>query len=50
MMDNVFARFVEIFGTAIDRREVPISSIERYKAKLSAKLMEYWAEHGWGVW
>lgn len=48
MMDNVFARFIEIFGTAIDRREVPISSIERYKDKLPAKLMEYWAEHGWG--
>ncbi len=48
MMDKVFARFIEIFGPAIDRREVPPSSLERYKDKLPPKLLEYWAEHGWG--
>ncbi|PVZ41592.1 hypothetical protein N430_02096 [Pseudomonas sp. CC120222-01a] len=48
MMDKVFARFIEIFGPAIDRREVPPSSLDRYKDKLPPKLLEYWAEHGWG--
>ena len=46
-MDKVFARFIEKFGTPIDRQEVPASSIERYRGKLPKLLLEYWAEHGW---
>lgn len=47
-MDKIFAVFIEKFGTPIDRIEVPPSTIERYKDKLPAKLLEYWSEHGWG--
>ena len=46
-MDKVFSRFLEKFGGAIDRREVPLSSIDRYQGKLPKLLLEYWAEHGW---
>jgi hypothetical protein len=46
-MDSVFARFLEKFGNPVDRQEVPVSSIERYEAKLPNQLLEYWAEHGW---
>jgi hypothetical protein len=46
-MDKVFARFLEKFGQAVDRREVPISSIQRYRGKLPDQLLEYWSDHGW---
>lgn len=46
-MDKVFARFLEKFGDPIDRHEVPVTSIERYRGKLPGLLLEYWAEHGW---
>jgi hypothetical protein len=46
-MDKVFSRFIEKFGGAIDRREVPLSSIDRYRGKLPKLLLEYWADHGW---
>ena len=46
-MDKVFPRFVEKFGGAIDSREVPPSSINRYQGKLPKLLLEYWADHGW---
>lgn len=47
-MDKVFAKFIEKFGPPIDRREVPVSSIDWYSGKLPPKLLEYWSEHGWG--
>ncbi|HDS1698679.1 MULTISPECIES: GAD-like domain-containing protein [unclassified Pseudomonas] len=47
-MDKVFANLIENFGPPIDRREVPGSTIERYRDKLPPKLLEYWSEHGWG--
>lgn len=46
-MDKVFARFIEKLGGPIDRREVPVSSIDRYRGKLPEQLLEYWREHGW---
>lgn len=46
-MDKIFARFIENFGPPIDRREVPPSTIDRYRDKLPPKLLEYWSEHGW---
>ncbi|WP_268800130.1 GAD-like domain-containing protein [Pseudomonas huanghezhanensis] len=46
-MDKVFARFLEKFGSPVDREEVPASSLERYRGKLPNQLLEYWAEHGW---
>lgn len=47
-MDKVLASLIENFGPPIDRREVPGSTIERYRDKLPPKLLEYWSEHGWG--
>ena len=46
-MDKVFARFLEKFGGPVDRQEVPVSSIDRYRGRLPNQLLEYWAEHGW---
>jgi hypothetical protein len=46
-MDEIFPIFLETFGGPIDRQEVPVSSIERYRGKLPNQLLEYWAEHGW---
>ena len=46
-MDEYFAFFLKKFGPAIERREVPISSIERYKGKLPEQLLDYWVEQGW---
>ena len=46
-MDEIFSIFLETFGGPVDRREVPTSSIERYKGKLPNQLLEYWDEHGW---
>lgn len=46
-MDKVFARFLEKFGSPVDRQDVPASSIEHYRGKLPTQLLEYWTEHGW---
>ncbi|WP_416466412.1 GAD-like domain-containing protein [Pseudomonas sp. LFS044] len=46
-MDEAFSMFLEEFGPPIERREVPTSSIQRYKGKLPDQLLAYWAEHGW---
>ena len=46
-MDETFSVFLETLGGPIDRQEVPVSSIERYRGKLPNQLLEYWAEHGW---
>nr|WP_194246816.1 GAD-like domain-containing protein [Pseudomonas syringae] len=46
-VDKVFARFLEKFGGPVDRQDVPMSSIERYRGKLPNQLLEYWTEHGW---
>ena len=47
-MDEVFSIFLDTFGSAVDRESVPASSIERYRNKLPDRLLEYWAEQGWG--
>jgi hypothetical protein len=46
-MDDFFEKFQREFGEAIDRRDVPASTIERYRGKLPDKLLSYWEEHGW---
>lgn len=46
-MDRYFDHFLKTFGPAIDKREVPVASIERYKGKLPDQLLAYWEEHGW---
>ena len=46
-MDEMFAYLLEKMGPAFDRRDVPASSIERYRGKLPDQLLTYWQEHGW---
>jgi hypothetical protein len=47
MMDEFFAMFLEEFGEQINRKEVPISSLERYRNRLPKQLLTYWKEFGW---
>ncbi|EPM49790.1 GAD-like domain-containing protein [Pseudomonas syringae] len=46
-MDEHYAFFLEKFGLAIERYEVPASSIAKYKNKLPDQLLDYWEEYGW---
>lgn len=46
-MDEAFTIFLEEFGSPVERREVPDSSIQRYRGVLPDQLLEYWREHGW---
>lgn len=46
-MDENFAYFIEKLGPAFDKRDVPRSSIERYRGKLPDQLLAYWEEYGW---
>jgi hypothetical protein len=46
-MDECFRAFLSEFGTPIDKRYVPKSSIDRYRGKLPNQLLAYWDEHGW---
>ncbi len=46
-MDEDFEYFLEKMGPPIERKDVPESSIERYRGKLPDQLLTYWEEHGW---
>ena len=46
-MDEHFEGFLQDFSPAIDKRDLPASSIERYRGKLPDQLLTYWQEHGW---
>ncbi len=46
-MDENFKFFLENMGPPIERRDVPSSSIERYRGKLPDQLLVYWKEQGW---
>jgi hypothetical protein len=46
-MDEDFEYFLKKMGPAVDQRDVPPSSIERYRGKLPDQLLAYWQEHGW---
>ena len=45
-MDQYFEYFLKNFGPAIDKREVPRETLDRFKGKLPNQLMAYWQEHG----
>ena len=45
-MDQYFEYFLQNFGPAIDKREVPRETLDRFKGKLPNQLMVYWQEHG----
>ncbi|MDH0746587.1 DUF1851 domain-containing protein [Pseudomonas sp. GD03842] len=46
-MDEDFKLFIDEFGPPSEKREVPASSIDRYRGKLPGQLLAYWVEHGW---
>lgn len=46
-MDDYFAKFQKEFGDLIEKRDVPASTIGRYRGKLPDQLLAYWEEHGW---
>jgi hypothetical protein len=46
-MDQLFEYFLQKMGPAIERLDVPPSTIERYRNKLPEQLLAYWQEHGW---
>ncbi|MRX26865.1 GAD-like domain-containing protein [Kangiella sp. HZ709] len=45
--DDPFSIFKEDIGAPYLSKEVPASSIEKYKGILPAKLLEYWHTEGW---
>jgi hypothetical protein len=46
-VDEDFEYFLEKMGPAFDRRDVPSSTLDRYRGKLPDQLLAYWEEHGW---
>lgn len=48
-MDKFIQNFLEFkkFGPAIERRDVPQTSLDKYRGKLPDKLLEYWQQFGW---
>jgi hypothetical protein len=46
-MDEDFESFLQDFGPAVDRREAPMASVERWRGHLPDQLLAYWREHGW---
>lgn len=48
-MDEDFDYFLKQFGTIVDEPEKPKpADIENYRGKLPGRLLEYWANYGWG--
>lgn len=47
MRDEDFEVFIDAFGEATQRVEVPTTSIEKWRGKLPDQLLMYWEEEGW---
>lgn len=47
MRDEDFELFIENFGEATSRVEVPQASFEKFEKTLPAQLLKYWSEEGW---
>lgn len=47
MKDEDFEVFIEEFGEATQRVEVPTASIEKWRGKLPDQLLKYWQQEGW---
>jgi hypothetical protein len=47
MRDEGFEVFIEEFGEASRRTEVPTASFESWQGKLPDQLLKYWKEEGW---
>lgn len=46
-MDKFYNMFLTEFGASFYRKEVPISSIARYRGRLPDQLLTYWEVYGW---
>lgn len=47
MRDEDFQVFIDEFGEATQRIEVPEASFDRWRGKLPDQLLTYWKEEGW---
>lgn len=47
MRDEHFEMFVEQFGEATTKQPIPSASIEAWRTKVPAALLEYWKDEGW---
>jgi len=47
MRDEDFEVFIEEFGEATQRTEVPKASFDRWRGKLPDQLLAYWNDEGW---
>lgn len=47
MRDDDFEVFIEEFGEASHRIDVPAEAIQRWQGKLPDQLLAYWKEEGW---
>lgn len=45
--DEAFEMFIEEFGEAFHRRDVPEDVIERFRGRLPDRLLGYWQHEGW---
>lgn len=50
MRDDYFQMFVDNFGEPVNRREVPASSVEKYRFELPDALLGYWQSEGWSAY
>ena len=46
-MEEYFEYFVNKMGTSVHRREVPLSTREKYKDRLPLLLISHWENYGW---
>lgn len=47
MRDEDFEVFIDEFGEATSRTDVPEAAIEKWQGKLPDRLLTYWKEEGW---
>ncbi|MGN6234186.1 MAG: GAD-like domain-containing protein [Trinickia sp.] len=47
MRDEDFEVFIDEFGEATDRTDVPEAAFEKWQGKLPDRLLRYWKEEGW---
>lgn len=47
MRDEFFQSFIDNLGEAHSHRQVPSSSVEKYRSILPDSLLGYWREEGW---
>ncbi|RYY83014.1 MAG: DUF1851 domain-containing protein [Chitinophagaceae bacterium] len=47
MRDEYLELFIDNMGEATSRREVPASSIDKYRGVLPDRLLAYWQQEGW---